>query len=521
MDRRYSRSEKGKWQAPPELPAKRLPVRIPANDCDDLIAANRLTIIGRLTNTQIQKPRVVIDFMAQESECPHRPLHAPPPKDRVLGITQSIALQRIEAEKRRHDERRGYRRPEDSHPVSRFHAISSLQSDRNRASEGKPYSRVGEHQRDQSISSRPARSRSDYHRYGAPSLQYRVVEKSKFSSGSSAPHQHSGNRAEGLVNTGSIPKPLPEVEQNMESQRVCTPTRNLTDRLGAPLGEAGSHGPEPRKEITSARNLQSRIEIPSGTKENAHSGSGGKRSALERLAEPSLRKAPSFESGRLQTRESLADEVHQSKQREEETRVQEPVRVSATLRLQDNNEGTSRRASRSIPVDPQSKPATKRKVSSRRRVLRSPLQTLAQRKPSTGRPTTSTRRKLVVDKDPNLPCDKAGTSKSRKKTGPSSTSLHYTHYFSIPPEGLSGGLSLFWNDDTDITILESSPNLVDTEIVHKGVTSFVSFVYGPPATENRAEYWRKLHSMGQNRVSPDPLTTYLYPGNRGPLSFVQ
>ncbi|KAL0692755.1 hypothetical protein Bca4012_059935 [Brassica carinata] len=131
----------------------------------------------------------------------------------------------------------------------------------------------------------------------------------------------------------------------MESQRVCTPTRNLTDRLGAPLGEAGSHGPEPRKEITSARNLQSRIEIPSGTKENA-TGSGGKRSALERLAEPSLRKAPSFESGRLQTRESLADEVHQSKQREEETRVQEPVRVSATLRLQDNNEGTSRRASR-------------------------------------------------------------------------------------------------------------------------------------------------------------------------------
>ncbi|KAJ4907984.1 hypothetical protein Rs2_11642 [Raphanus sativus] len=66
MARRYSRSEKGKWQAPPELPTKRPPVRIPANDNNDLIEANRLTIIGRLTNPHMQKPiRAVIDFMAQ------------------------------------------------------------------------------------------------------------------------------------------------------------------------------------------------------------------------------------------------------------------------------------------------------------------------------------------------------------------------------------------------------------------------------------------------------------------------
>lgn len=65
MARRYSRSEKGKWQGPPEPPTKRPPVRIPANDCDDLIEANRLTVIGRLTNSTVQKPRAVIDFMAQ------------------------------------------------------------------------------------------------------------------------------------------------------------------------------------------------------------------------------------------------------------------------------------------------------------------------------------------------------------------------------------------------------------------------------------------------------------------------
>lgn len=66
--------------------------------------------------------------------------------------------------------------------------------------------------------------------------------------------------------------------------------------------------------------------------------------------------------------------------------------------------------------------------------------------------------------------------------------LHYPHYFSVPPAGLSEGLSLLWNDDTSISILESSPNLIDTRIEYKGVTSFVSFVYGAPVAENRASF---------------------------------
>ena len=81
-------------------------------------------------------------------------------------------------------------------------------------------------------------------------------------------------------------------------------------------------------------------------------------------------------------------------------------------------------------------------------------------------------------------------------------SLNFVHYFSVPPVGLSGGLSLFWNDDSDITILESSPNLVDTKITHKGVTSFVSFVYGTPAAENRASFWNRLTTVGHGRDSP-------------------
>lgn len=75
-------------------------------------------------------------------------------------------------------------------------------------------------------------------------------------------------------------------------------------------------------------------------------------------------------------------------------------------------------------------------------------------------------------------------------------SFHYPHYFSVPPVGLSGGLSLLWKEDTDIVILESSPNLIDTQITHKGAISFISLVYGTLAMENRAAFWNKLSKVG-------------------------
>ncbi|KAJ4880973.1 Glyoxalase I [Raphanus sativus] len=332
MSRRFSRSEKGKGQAPPELPVKRIPVRVPANDCDDLIAANRLTVIGRLTNTQIQKSRA-------ENDCPHRPHNALPPKDRVLGITQSIALQRIEAEKRRHDERRGYRRPDEMHAAPRSHAPNSSHFERERAPDMRPHSRLEEHRRDRSILSRTARSQSDYHRRGAPSMQYRVVEKSRFSSDSSAPQHIAMNRPTRVDSTGHIPHVSPRVEHQRGSQRDFTPsrnmsdrlgapleitnaqvsnsrvevipTRNMSDRLGAPMENANAQISNPRMEITPARNLQSRIEIPSANRENTHSGSREKRPVHERLSDPGVRK-PSFDSGRLQRNETLVVEDAQS-----------------------------------------------------------------------------------------------------------------------------------------------------------------------------------------------------------------
>ena len=430
MSRRLSRSEKGKMQAPQELPPKKPPVRIPANTNDDLIEANRLTIIGRLTNPLVQKPRAVIDFMAQvwnlegrvvgrtlgldkfqikfeteqeltqvlekgpyhykrwmlilqrweptvsdqfpsnisfnvrihgiplhfwseqtirtigkelgnysfrdekdakiwvevnglqplimkmeielptdditevefeymkiekhcftcfsllheEIDCPYRPLNAPSPKERKLGITQSIALQRIEAEKKRHDDRRGYSRPENANLSLRSADDSYIQPRRegNRSEYGRYKDRTVSYNREHSILSRTARSNAAHYRNQRPSMQYRVVDKSRLSSGSSTPHQVSGGRSGVLAVRTSPPN---NIERDLPRSNEITPTRSLKDRLG-----------------------------PSSDQAEANSGSKERRSALERISEPATskepatRRTPSFESGRLQHGETRMDE---------------------------------------------------------------------------------------------------------------------------------------------------------------------------------------------------------------------
>ncbi|CAN7040408.1 unnamed protein product, partial [Brassica oleracea var. botrytis] len=301
----------------------------------------------------------------EEADGLQRPQNAPPPKNRMLEITQSIALHRIEAEKRRHDDRRGYRRPDESRPITRTPAAGYSQTRRDRSAE-------------------------------APNMQYRVVEKSRHSSGSSAPHHNPIVQPVVAASTGIIP-----IVQNEVHQQNLTPTRNVRDRLSGPVGETVTQAPAPRLEITSARNLQSRIEIPGASREGTHSGSHERRSALERLAESKLRKPPNFEPGRLQ-------EPSDHMETEEQLA---PANISATARSNNPIAGTSRRVGHSIPIAAQSKTAGKRKVPAKKRIARSPRQTLVQRRSTTSSSSTTARRRLVGNGDTTLPYNKAVTSK--------------------------------------------------------------------------------------------------------------
>ncbi|KAJ4867625.1 Uncharacterized protein Rs2_50828 [Raphanus sativus] len=548
MDRRYSRAEKGKWQAPVDLPPKKPPVRIPANDDnEELIEANRLTLIGRLTNTTVQKPRAVIDFMAQvwnlegrvvgrplgldkfqikfetehelrqvlekgpyhykrwmlllqqweptvsdqfpsdisfnvrihgiplhywstktiltigaqlgkcslrdekeakiwvvvnglqpltmemeielpsedltnveleyikiekhcftcfslfheEATCPYRPANSLPPKERKLGITQTIALQRIEAEKKRHDDRRGYVRTEASRPSLRTADDSYHYSRRggNRTEQGRYH--AGREDREPYILSRTARSNSGYHRNMAPSMQYRAVDRSKPSSDSSNPHHTQGGQNEGPESR--VANPLADRVSPTNGGRDITPTRSLKDRLG-----------------------------PSSARLGSKSGSKERRSALERLSEPGIlqessRRPPSFESGRLQLDE-LRNGDNSSTVKDARPDPPSTERVHAPLRLGANKadkQGSSNRRG-AIPVASGSKAVKKRRITKSKRVVRSPLQIPSLKKQNVVRVATSTRRKLTVDKDTNVPCDKVGTSKTgtsthRKKNGQPNT----------------------------------------------------------------------------------------------------
>ncbi|VVB01041.1 unnamed protein product [Arabis nemorensis] len=57
--------EKEKWTAGARSKPRRSPVRIPECDNSALIVANKLTLIGRVTNPVIQKPRAVVEFLSQ------------------------------------------------------------------------------------------------------------------------------------------------------------------------------------------------------------------------------------------------------------------------------------------------------------------------------------------------------------------------------------------------------------------------------------------------------------------------
>lgn len=62
---RYSKSDKGKWVSDVSRSRRKGPLQIPTSENTKLIEANRLTLIGRVTNPHIQKTRALVDFFLQ------------------------------------------------------------------------------------------------------------------------------------------------------------------------------------------------------------------------------------------------------------------------------------------------------------------------------------------------------------------------------------------------------------------------------------------------------------------------
>lgn len=63
MNHRYSRAKKGKGLASSSTWIRKEPIKLPDIDTSELIEANRFTLIGRVMNPDLTKPKAVIAFL--------------------------------------------------------------------------------------------------------------------------------------------------------------------------------------------------------------------------------------------------------------------------------------------------------------------------------------------------------------------------------------------------------------------------------------------------------------------------
>lgn len=85
--------------------------------------------------------------------------------------------------------------------------------------------------------------------------------------------------------------------------------------------------------------------------------------------------------------------------------------------------------------------------------------------------------------------------------------LNFASTFHVPPHSVGGGgLSLFWNPTVDFSVLMSSNNFVEAEIIYKKKKFFATFTYGAPDVQQRKDILQELTDLGLSRVQPWYLT---------------
>ncbi|CAE6123705.1 unnamed protein product [Arabidopsis arenosa] len=79
--------------------------------------------------------------------------------------------------------------------------------------------------------------------------------------------------------------------------------------------------------------------------------------------------------------------------------------------------------------------------------------------------------------------------------------LQFPHHFLVSPDGLSGGLAIFWQDSVKCDFL-GTPTLHFTDlIVSEGPISFcVTYIYGNPVRGLRQQLWRRISTLAQTNL---------------------
>lgn len=80
--------------------------------------------------------------------------------------------------------------------------------------------------------------------------------------------------------------------------------------------------------------------------------------------------------------------------------------------------------------------------------------------------------------------------------------LGYHDLWTVEPEGIGGGLALLWKEEVQVKILSSSSRWIDTHIVWKDKTFFLTGVYGDPISSERSKVWEQLIRIREGRNDP-------------------
>lgn len=80
-----------------------------------------------------------------------------------------------------------------------------------------------------------------------------------------------------------------------------------------------------------------------------------------------------------------------------------------------------------------------------------------------------------------------------------SVSLGFPNFYVVPPEGLSGGVALFWKNSIDVSILYQDARLIDCHVNDNISTFYFSCIYGHPDYQYRSELWNKIEDISLTR----------------------
>lgn len=74
----------------------------------------------------------------------------------------------------------------------------------------------------------------------------------------------------------------------------------------------------------------------------------------------------------------------------------------------------------------------------------------------------------------------------------------------VSPLGVTGGLSLWWNDKMEVNVLYFSKNLIHFEMKLRGETDWFtsSWVYDNPYRFEKGEFWMWITSVLEPKVCP-------------------